>query len=198
VQPTIGMMIDKHFIGTAQQLSAWIVVVVVLISFWGSADKHRRARLLQDGAIEFAPNRRSYWAWPLVVGYLIYATVRRLMHIHPGWLNLDIAVTLGGLAVLLAFPFPGKIIVTSDGLEQVSWLWKNKRIRWEDIVEINTGETSRTVTITAVDRTKIIHGPRLPDGARLLTELKHQCSENLPADFPREPSPVGQETDSAF
>jgi hypothetical protein len=183
------LMIGKDFIWIAQHLSAW---------FWSGADKHRKALGLQGAGIEFAPNRRSYFAWPLVVGYLIYASVSRLMHIHAGWLNLDIAVTFGGLAVLLAFPFPGKIVVTSNGLEQVSWLWKNKRIRWEDIVEINTGETSRTVTITAVDGTKIIHSPRLPDRARLLTELKHHCGENLPADFPREPSPVGQETDSAF
>jgi hypothetical protein len=190
-------MIGKHFISVAQHLLASVLVGAALMSFWSGADKHRKANVLQGGEVAFAPNRRSYWAWPLVVGYLVYATVRGLMHIHVGWLNLDIAVTLGGLAVLLAFPFPERILVTSDGLEQFSWLWKNKRIRWEDIVEVNTGETSRTVTITAVDGTKIIHSPRLPDRTRLLTELKHHCGENLPADFPREPLPLDQESDSA-
>ncbi len=184
-------MTGKHIISIALQLSAWVVVAGVLISFWGGADKRRKARTLQSGEVEFAPNRRSYWVWPVVVGYLIYATVRRLMHIHAGWLNLDTAVTFGGLAVLLAIQFPGAILVTADGLEQVSWLWKNKRIRWEDIAEINTGEKSHTVTITAVDGTKIIHNRQLPDRARLLTELKHYCGGNLPADFPREPAPSG-------
>lgn len=191
MQPTIGLMIGGHFIGMAQQLSAWIVAVAVLLSFSGSADKHRKARVLKGGGTEFAPNRRSYWAWPLVIVYLIYTTVGRLIHIHAGWLNLDIALTFGGLAVLFAFPFPGVILLRADGLEQVSWLWKNKRIRWADIVEINTGEKSHTVTITAADGTKIIHSRQLPDRARLLMELKHYCGANLPADFPREPSPGG-------
>ena len=75
--------------------------------FWGGADKRRKARTLQSGEVEFAPNRRSYWVWPVVVGYLIYATVRRLMHLHAGWLNLNTAVTFGGLAVLLAIRFQG-------------------------------------------------------------------------------------------
>jgi hypothetical protein len=191
-------MISKHSIDMAQQISAWIVAAAVLVSLSGSADKHRKARVLQGGGIEFAPNRRSYWAWPLVVSYLIYVAARRLMHFHAGWLNLDIAVTFGGLAVLLAFPFPGAILLTADGLEQVSWLWKNKRIRWEDIVEINTGEKSHTVTITAADGTKIIHSRQLPDRARLLMEIKHYCEKDLPSDFPGEPSAMIQESDSAF
>jgi Bacterial PH domain len=74
--------------------------------------------------------------------------------------------------------------IASDGLQQVSWLWKNKRIRWEDIVEINTGGKSRTVTITGSDGTKIVHSRVLPDRPRLLIELRHHCGENLPSDFP--------------
>ena len=184
---TIRSMIWKHFSWIARELSVWILTAAVLISFWGGADKQRKARALQDGRIEFTPNRRSFWAWPLLVLYLTYATISHLMHIHGRPLNLMVAVSLGILTVMIAFPFPEKIIVTADGLEQVSWLWKNKRIRWADIVEINTGKKSRTVTITGADGTKIVHSRQLPDRPRLLMELKQHCGENLPSDFPREP-----------
>lgn len=83
--------------------------------------------------------------------------------------------------------FPGTIVITADGLEQVHWLWKNKLIQWSEIEEINTGEKSRAVTITATNGTKIVHSRQLPDRPRLLFELKQHCGENLPPDFPREP-----------
>ena len=179
-------MIGHHFISIARGVSFGILAVVALFFLWGDADKQRKAMLLPDGRIEFTLNRRAYFAWALVVAYLIYATIRRLMHINAGWFSLYIAVILGGLAVMIAFPFPAAILVTADGVEQISWLWKNKRIRWDDIVEINTGEKSHTVTITGGDGTKIIHSRQLPDRQRLLAELKHHCGENLPSDFPRE------------
>ena len=49
-----------------------------------------------------------------------------------------------------------------------------------------TGEKSRTVTITGADGIKIVHSRQLPDRPRLLWELKQHCGEQLPADFPRE------------
>jgi Bacterial PH domain len=177
----------KHFSWISRELPIWILTAAVLISLWGDADKQRKARARQDGRIEFTPNRRSFWAWTLLVAYLIYATINQLMHIQGRALNLMVAVSLGILTVMIAFRFPGKIIVTADGLEQVSWLWRNKQIRWAEIGEINTGGKSRTVTITGADGTRIVHSRQLPDRQRLLMELKQHCGENLPPDFPQEP-----------
>jgi hypothetical protein len=177
----------KHFIWIARVLPVWIVTAAVLISLFGSADKQRKARVFHDGRIEFAPNRRAFWAWPLMVAYLAWATVGQLEYSHSRPLSLVTAACLGILAVMIAFSFPETIIVTAEGLEKSSWLWKNKQIRWADIVEINTGEKSRTVTITGADGTKIVHSRQLPDRPRLLAELRDHCCENLPSDFPREP-----------
>jgi hypothetical protein len=99
-----------------------------------------------------------------------------------------VAASLGILAVMILFPFPETIIVTTDGLKQISWLWKNRQIRWVEIVEINTGEKSRTVAIKGADGTKIVHSRQLPDRPGLLLTLKDHCGENLPPDFPREPT----------
>ena len=119
--------------------------------------------------------------------YLAYATLSQLKYSHGRPLGLMIAVCLGILLVMALFPFPGTIVVTADGLEQISWSWKNKQIRWADIVEINAGEKSRTVTVTGADGTKIVQSRQLPDRPRLLAELRDHCRDNLPSDFPREP-----------
>jgi len=102
-------------------------------------------------------------------------------------LSVVTAVCFASIAIALLTSFPGTILIDSRGLQQKFWARRNKRIRWADIVEINTGERSRTVAITGTDGTKIVHSRQLPDRQRLLWELKQHCGEQLPADFPREP-----------
>lgn len=180
-------MLDKHVIWIARELFACVMILVVFGAFFGSADRQRQARVLRDGSLEFGPNRRSFVAWPIVMTYLIYATINRAMHIHASALNLIVAAFMGLVTISVAVTFPAKIIVADNGLEQVSWLWKNKLVRWEDIVEVNSGEKSRTVTITGVDRTRIVHSRQLPDRPRLLAELDLHCGHNLLSDFPQSP-----------
>ena len=165
-----------------------ITFLILLATLQGNADGQRKARELDDGQMEFAPNRRAVWAWSLLVPYLImYAIVSQVKYSHGRPLHLMTAAALGVVALMILFTFPGTIIVTADGLKQISWLWKNKQVRWAEIVEINTGEKSRTVTITGADGTKIVHSRQLPDRPGLFMTLKEHCGENLPPDFPREP-----------
>lgn len=180
-------MIDQHHIWIARDLFAGVLFAVTFIAIWGSADKQRKAVVLPDGSVAFTPNRRSFIAWPMLMVYLVYVTVSLAMHTGRSPFNVMMAVGFGIGTVMFATVFPGSILVKREGLQQVSWLWKNKRVRWEDIVEINTGAKSRIVTITGSDGTKIVHSPVLPDRARLLNELRQNCGDKLPSDFPREP-----------
>ncbi|RSL17642.1 hypothetical protein EDE15_3177 [Edaphobacter aggregans] len=59
--------------------------------------------------------------------------------------------------ILAVFRSQQTRVVASDGPQQVSWLWKNKRVCWEDTIEIKTGKKSCTVTITGSDGKKIVH-----------------------------------------
>jgi hypothetical protein len=120
----------------------------------------------------------------LAVAYLIYLLVNLLMHLHGSLLNIMVAVVFGLLLFMIAFSFPDTITVTDHGIEQIAWLWKHKRIRWTDIVEITAG--GGMLTITGADRTNIVHTRQLPDRPRLLTEIKRHCGENLPPGFPGE------------
>ena len=122
--------------------------------------------------------------------YLTFATVRELIHVPRSPLGLITAAVVVIITVTSAVSFPATIIVANNGLEQVSWLWKNKHIRWSEIAEINTGEKSRTVTITGADGTRIVHDRQLADRPRLLIELKQHCGESLPQDFPLESAAV--------
>jgi hypothetical protein len=72
----------------------WTVTVAALISLSSSADKQRKARVLHDGRFEFTPNKRAFWTWPLLVVYLVYATVSHLKDSQVKPLNLIIAACL--------------------------------------------------------------------------------------------------------
>jgi len=183
-------MIGTHFLRIARELSIFAIPGILLYSVWGAASKDKKAEVLQDGTVEFLPNKLAFWTWPLLMAYLTYAAVRELMHVPRSPLGLITAALIVTITVAIAASFPATIIVDTKGLEQVSWLWKNKRIGWSEIVEINTGEKSRTVTITGADGTKIVHAQQLADRPRLLSELRHHCGDSLPQDFPREPVTV--------
>ena len=42
--------------------------------------------------------------------------------------------------------------MTDSGLEEVFWLARNKRIGWNEIVEINTEKNGSKVTVTGADK----------------------------------------------
>lgn len=155
--------------------------------FLADAPKDRKANVSATGRVEFAPNRRATAAWLILAAFFFYLVPGQLKHMGDHLFSVATAVALASVAIGLLTSFPGTILIDSEGLQQQFWAWKNKRIRWTDIVEINTGEKSRRVTVTGADGIKIVHSRQLPDRPRLLSELKRRCGEQLPTDFPGEP-----------
>jgi hypothetical protein len=157
---------------------------------FGRAGKRGPAKLLSGGRIEFAPDRIGLWAYPLTIAYSVWLAVRALMQSH-GNLSVFLSPAVFELIALsLLFSFPGTIIVTTEGLEQVYWLRKHKLIRWRDVEEIEiNGKNSMfaTIRVAGTDGTMIAHSYQLADQPRLLLEIQKHCGENLPPDFPREP-----------
>lgn len=183
----IGLMHEMHaidFVRPAAEVAAGALVVWCIL---GNASKHRKASVSSTGRIEFAPNRRAMAAWIILAAFLVYLVPVQFRDLGGKWLSVASAAGFALVAIGIVTSFPGTIVIDSEGLQQTFWLWKNKRIRWANIIEINTGEKSRTVTIAGADGTKIIHSRQLPDRPRLLRELKQHCGEQLPDDFPREP-----------
>jgi hypothetical protein len=174
----------KVFLGIGRLLCGAVLAWMLL----SRPNKRSLATILSDGRIEFSPNRLAYWAWPLTIVLLAWTATKDLMQSQGRPFELVMGGGVGLLALMLLFSFPGSVVITVDGLEEVYWFRTRKRIQWKDVVEINTGEKSRTVTITGADGTRIVHSTQLPDRPRLLMELKNRCGENLPPDFPREPS----------
>ncbi len=167
----------------------WILCgVVPAWMLLGKASNRRLATILSDGRIAFSPNRSAYLALPLTVCLLAWTATKYLMQSQERPLELVMGGGIGLIGLMLLFSFPGMVIITNDGLEQIYWVRRRKRIQWKDIVQINTGEKSRIVTIVGADGTRIVHPPQLPDRPRLLLETPELLQENLPPDFPREPS----------
>jgi hypothetical protein len=180
-------MYGKHLIDFIRPIIELIGGALVVWCLLADASEDRRAKVSTTGCVEFAPNRRATAAWLILVAFFAYLVPAQFRHVGSSLLPIVIAVGFALVVGALLTSFPGTILIDARGLQQRFWAWKNKRIRWADIVEINTGEKNRTVTITGADGTKIVHSRQLPDRPRLLLELKQGCGEQLPADFPREP-----------
>jgi hypothetical protein len=175
----------KPLLWIAHHLLLFVLMAALAILI--GARNRRSARDLGDGRIEFAPSPMTLVALAVIVTFFAYQAIDFSKRSHGRPFGLVNAAFAGLVALVLLGGFPGTVIVSSHSLQQVYWFWRNKYIRWEDIVEINTGKKNRTVTITGADGTKIVHSRADADRSRLLLELKQHCGENLPQDFPREP-----------
>ena len=173
----------------ARLLWVWIVPVLLLVLLSRAQENKQKAMALNAQRIEFTPSKLFHWASCLFAClfaiYAAYAAAAHLKHSH-GRPDIIISICVGILGPMILYSLPGTIAVTADGIEQAFWFQKNRHIRWADIVEINSDEKSRTVSITGADGTKIVHSRQLADRSRLLLELKQHCGENLPPDFPCE------------
>ena len=176
-------MIWKILSGLTRDLF-WIVLAWMIYSV--TFDR-RCARVINEGRIEFAPHWLTIWAWLFITGFMAWRATRNFMHGHGNPWEVMILACLGLAALGILFDNPATIVVTGDGLEQLYWFRRKKRIRWSEFEEVKTGKKSGMVTVTGKDGTKIIHSPMLADRQRFLLELKRHCGEELPPDFPREP-----------
>jgi hypothetical protein len=158
---------------------AWIV--------FGLFGNRRSARVLKNGRIEFAPHWLTIWAWLFILGCIAMSASKGFLQGQGSLWHFVYFTCLGLAAFGILIDYPASIVITNDGIVQVYWLRRNKRICWEDIVEIESGPKDRLITIIGADGTKIVHTRFLADRSRLLLELKQHCGENLPTDFPREP-----------
>lgn len=152
----ITMMHGKHLIDFIRPVVELIVGALVTWCFLADAPKDRKANVSASGRVEFAPNRRATAAWLVLAAFFVYPVPAQFRHMCEHLFSTVTAVAFASAAIALLASFPGTILIDSEGLQQIFWAWKNKRIRWQDIVEINTGEKSRTVTITGADGIKIV------------------------------------------
>lgn len=95
-------MIGTHLVWIARDLSIFAIPGALLYSVWGAASKDKKAEVLQDGRVEFLPNRLAFWTWPLLMAYLTYATVRELTHVPRSPLGLITAALVVTVTVAIA------------------------------------------------------------------------------------------------
>jgi hypothetical protein len=167
----------------------WVLFGLML---WGLFSKgvHRgTAKVRGDGRIELRPNWNWYCFWGMCAAWAPLSIAGWLRGHHSTPLDLVVPACSCLIAVGFFFEAPETIIISDEGLEQVHWLRGNKRIRWQDIVEIRTTLKGGAITAVGANGSKIVHTPMLADRARLLMEIKKHCGDELPEDFPHEPLP---------
>jgi hypothetical protein len=162
----------------------WAPVVFARWALFRSSGSRGKAVERENRRIEFPQAGMSFW---IPVAFEVAGTYTAFRHLfyHLGtWWDLIASgiLILVGLDDLLGLP--ATIFVDDHGIQQRYWLRPDKFIRWNEIVEINTGDKIRIVTIKSADGTTIVHSKYTADRPRFLRELKSHCLENLPPQFP--------------
>jgi len=178
-------MLEK-LLWDADRVLFWIAAVVAVAWFFGWINGERPAKECGPGRVELRLNLSGIAMYVMMAAALPFMA-RTFTHRGAG--KLSIVSSSAVLIVIFSIlaDFPGTLIIGAEGLEEKYWLRKNKRIRWNEIVEIQTDRKSRSVTIKSSTGKKIVHSAFLSGRSKLLQELKLHCGGELPADFPREP-----------
>ena len=145
------------------------------------ADEGRQAREAEGGRVEFAPNPRSYKSVYAFVALLIYVALSQFVTGHGQIASVIIGMVSIGLALLVLAAYPGSIVLSAAGLEQIYWLWWNKHIAWSEVSGVKADQKKGTLTVLAKGRTRIVYGSQLPDRTRFETELERRCPGMIPA-----------------
>lgn len=162
----------------------WIALVLV----WTGVFKRNRggAKLCSNGKVQFAPRWWFVCAW---VSILVRFGFTGSHYIRTG-LKEPLQFATGALiwiAVIGAvLSIPGILVVTNEALEEINWVWWNKKIRWTEIQEINAEKRGSAVTVIGPGRRKIVYTNVYPDRPRFLLEIKRHCGDDLPSNFPNE------------
>lgn len=145
----------------------------------GAADRNREARTTENGQVEFAPNRRSFWGVYAFIGCFGFVTIGNLSHGIQSLADLAVPLACVGIVVLLLMAFPATIVADDKGLEQIFWLRGRRRIAWNEIRKVDVNDRRSEVKISSRTGVKILHSRQLPDRARMLKELDGHCTTKL-------------------
>ena len=162
-------------------LASWPLILWLMLNKSGIS---RPAKELSDGRIEFTPASYDLWLWLLAVIPLASTALTALKRGVNTPLDLVNSAVIVFLALSHLSMFPGTIVASREGLEQVYWLWRNRHIRWGEIEEMELDKKASRLTIKGGEGTRIIYSPRLAGFPRLLREIRQYCADSLPPDFP--------------
>jgi hypothetical protein len=160
----------------------WLLSRLIL----SEASEDRRGNETEGGRVEFTPNRRSFWGVYLFIACLAYLILSAVLDAFKSPTDIGIVVFCAVIILLLLAAFPGSIVVTSDGLEQLNWLRMNKRILWREVKTVSVSKKNSELVITGPNGTKICHRRQLPDRVRLIAELQRHCANKLPIGLAQE------------
>lgn len=165
----------------------WTMLVLLLWSLWPKK-RRRQTTIAWDGArLRFPTDRIELWLQTSIGVWAVLASTEYFRHgFHKSWdFFIGTMLCVAGAASMIAIP--ESTVVSEEGITQVYWLGKNKIIRWEDIVEINTFKRQKMIMIRSASGTKIAYAGEPENRSQFLNEIKRHCGDQLPADFPREP-----------
>ena len=133
-------------INWGMHLSFWVALGLILASF---VNNRRPARVHASGEVEFAPRSFGILAWIYVAVRMCFIAGDYLRHGLGEPFTFTTGALLGLASLLMIAALPGTVVVNDDGITEVFWFWRNKVVRWKEIVEINTEASGSAVRASA-------------------------------------------------
>jgi hypothetical protein len=169
---------------TVHEAANLFAVVAGLFGAIRKSSLSKSASVRDDGTVVFSPDWLIYVELPVVLIPPALASYAAVHHGVQSTTDLLGSAVICFAALAYIFSLPGTILATWEGLEQLYWLRPEKRIRWDEIVEIKASGNTGALTIKKADGTTIVHNARLADREGLLEEIRKHCGSNLPPGFP--------------
>jgi len=175
----------SHTIHWAAHTLFWIAFALFFIGMFKRNQGY--AKLCSDGRVRFVPRWWfvSAWSYLLVRLGFVGAEYLRTGSKEPLQFSTGILILVAVVVALLSLP--GMLLVTDDALEERNWVWRNKKILWSEIQEIQTEKKGSAITVIGPNHSRIVYTNLYPDRSRFLLEIERHCGENLPSNFPRTP-----------
>lgn len=162
----------------------WIAFALLLTGFL--KENRGSARLRPNGEVHFLPRWWFVCSWLFITVRMGFIGSKYLRSGLNERLQLLVGVLVCISVAMALSAIPGTIVAKSETLEEVRWFWRNKKIRWTEIEEIDTEKRISAVTVIGSRHRKIVFTNVYPDRVRFLLEIKRHCGNDLPPNFPNE------------
>lgn len=171
-------------------MSNFCLVASSLLLLYPSYREQGKAVELPSREIKYGVSWYRHATLIVITLWFISTGIQNYKHDDSGFLSPYITIIWMLLPFLMLIAMPGTIFSSEEGLRQHYWIRRDKIIAWHAIKEIITTGKNRMLTVYSNDGTKIMHTFNYADQARLLTEIRVHCGDELLSEFLKE------ETDS--
>src|SRR5579863_9783919 len=133
----------------------WLALALVLTGLF--KQNRGSAKLCANGRVQFSPSWWFVCAWVFILLQFGFIGNRFLRSGLNEPLQFLTGASMWIAAIGAVSTIPGILVVTDEALEEVNWVWRNKKLLWTEIQEIDTEKRGCAVTVIGAGQRRIVY-----------------------------------------